>query len=107
MLVTLLRLWGHEVWEAADGETGLAQCVEIRPDVALVDVGLPGIDGYELAQHIRSVPELAPTFLVAITGYGRPDDQRQAREAGFDAHLLKPVDPHVLQALLNTRERLP
>jgi CheY-like chemotaxis protein len=103
MLMALLRLWGHEVYEAADGETGLARCREIRPDVALVDVGLPGIDGYELAQQIRRVPELAPMLLVAITGYGRPEDQRRAREVGFDAHLLKPVEPQVLRTILQIR----
>jgi two-component system, sensor histidine kinase len=103
MLMALLRLWGHEAAEASDGETGLARCVDARPDVALIDVGLPGLDGYELARRIRALPGSRPVFLVAVTGYGRLEDQERAGEAGFDAHLLKPVDPEVLRALLSGR----
>jgi CheY-like chemotaxis protein len=71
-----------------------------RPDAAVVDVGLPGFDGYEVARRIRAAPEGASLLLVALTGYGQPADRRRAEDAGFDLHLVKPVDPARLIALL-------
>ena len=101
MLRHLLNLAGHEVHEAADGPGGLEAALRLRPDVALVDVGLPGFDGYELARRVRS--SAGPfIYLVALTGYGQPDDRRQAMEAGFDAHLVKPVNPDALLAAIHT-----
>jgi len=91
MLRQLLELHGHEVHEVGDGPGGLEALTRLRPDVALIDVGLPGLDGYELARRTRAAGH--PVRLVALTGYGLPDDLRRSREAGFDAHLVKPVEP--------------
>lgn len=80
---------GHEVAVAHDGNEGLARARSFRPDVVLCDIGLPGMDGYEVARRIRADSSLSP-LLVAVTGYALPDDQRKAHEAGFDRHLSKP-----------------
>jgi CheY-like chemotaxis protein len=96
-----LQMWGHDVSVAADGPAGLAAAVSLRPDVALVDVGLPGMDGYELAARIRREMPGAPIRLVAMTGYGGPEDRARGAAAGFDAHLVKPVDPRELRELLD------
>jgi CheY-like chemotaxis protein len=98
MLRFLLELAGHEVHEASDGPGGLEALSRLRPDVALVDVGLPGFDGYELARRAREAGHTAR--LVALTGYGLPEDHRRSREAGFDAHLVKPVESAQLSAVL-------
>jgi CheY-like chemotaxis protein len=98
----LLELWGHEVSVAHDGPSGLEAALRLRPDIALLDVGLPGMDGYELAQHIRRDPAGAEIRLVAMTGHGRPEDRARALAAGFDVHLVKPVDPRRLQNLLDS-----
>jgi CheY-like chemotaxis protein len=87
----LLELLGHEVDVAADGVEGIYKALTWRPVVALVDVGLPMLDGYQVAQCIRTVLGRS-IFLVAHTGYGQPEDRRRALEAGFDAHLVKPVN---------------
>jgi CheY-like chemotaxis protein len=100
MLRHLLRLAGHEVLEAVDGPAGLEATLRARPDVALVDVGLPGFDGYELARRVRATGD-SSIYLVALTGYGQPDDRRQAMESGFDAHLVKPVNPEALLAAIH------
>ena len=88
----LLRRGGHRVEEADDGQEGLRKLLELRPDIAFVDVGLPELSGYEVARRAREIVGEA-VRLVAITGYGQPEDARQAREAGFDQHLVKPVSP--------------
>lgn len=110
LLTSLLELDGHTVFTAPDGEVGLATIIEQHPDVALIDIGLPGIDGYELARRVREQNGRAP-FLVALTGYGQPNDVSRAREAGFDAHLVKPIVPErlldVLTAAGNSRENSP
>ena len=93
MLKYLLELSGHEVHEATSGPAGVEAIGRVRPDVALVDLGLPGFDGFELARRVRAGADGRAVRLVALTGYGLPDDQRRSREAGFDAHLVKPVDP--------------
>jgi signal transduction histidine kinase len=90
-VVDLIRKLGHEVWIAADGPSGVETIEKIRPDVALVDIGLPGFDGYELARKVAGIGSLKGTHLVAMTGYGQPEDRRRALEAGFEAHLVKPV----------------
>ncbi|HKZ08251.1 MAG TPA: PAS domain S-box protein [Methylomirabilota bacterium] len=103
-LTLLLRLGGHEVFAAANAEETLARVGGIRPEVMLIDVGLPGMDGYDLARALRERPEGREMRLVALTGYGQAEDQRRARAAGFDLHLTKPVDPRRLeQALANPR----
>jgi two-component system, sensor histidine kinase len=87
----LLELFGHEVEVAKDGVEGLYKALTWRPAVALVDVGLPVLDGYQVARCIRSVLG-GSIFLIAHTGYGQPEDRLRALQAGFDAHLVKPVD---------------
>src|SRR5690242_18060071 len=99
MLRHLLDQAGHEVHEAAEGSDGLARALALSPDAVIVDIGLPGVDGYTIARRLR---EAGPPglLLVAVTGYGQDGDRRRSREAGFDVHLTKPVDPLVLDALL-------
>src|SRR4030095_5430540 len=99
----MLELYGHEVATAPDAFTGLDIARQYKPDVILCDIGLPGgMDGYQFAQEIRRDKDkgLRKTFLVALTGYGWESDQRQAQEAGFDSHLIKPAHPDTLQTLL-------
>jgi signal transduction histidine kinase len=99
-LALLLESLGHRVEQAGDGLTGLEAARANPPDVALIDVGLPGIDGYTLAREIRATPRCAAVRLIALTGYSRSKDRERGREAGFDAYLVKPVDPaQLLQAL--------
>jgi CheY-like chemotaxis protein len=99
-LRTLLKLWGHEVALASDGRSGVERVVQERPDVALIDIGLPGMNGYDVAREIRrSIPD-GGIRLIAVTGYGQPSDREAALQAGFDTHLLKPISPEVLQRLL-------
>jgi signal transduction histidine kinase/ActR/RegA family two-component response regulator len=96
----LLEIWGHEVQSAADGHRGLAIAQAWNPQVALVDIGLPGLDGYALAGRLRDLPAGRQLFLVALTGYGQPADRQRALAAGFDAHLVKPVDADELAGVL-------
>lgn len=97
----LLELAGHRVRIAQDGPAGLAAIRAEPPEVALVDIGLPGMDGYELARRAQALRGAArKPFLVALTGYGLPEDRGRAFEAGFDEHLVKPVDPEALARLL-------
>jgi CheY-like chemotaxis protein len=96
MLHEALAISGHDVREARDGATALTVAAESRPDVALIDIGLPDVDGYEVARRLRAAPGGRRMCLVAITGYGQAEDQRRAYDAGFDAHLTKPVAPERL-----------
>jgi CheY-like chemotaxis protein len=97
----LLRLTGHESEVAFDAEEGLEKARRLRPEVVLCDIGLPGrMDGYAVARAFRADPELRPTFLIALTGYGQEEDRRRALDAGFDTHLTKPADLDVLRRLL-------
>jgi signal transduction histidine kinase/ActR/RegA family two-component response regulator len=98
-LALVLRLMGHEVHVCHDGAGALAATREFRPEVVLLDIGLPEMDGYEVARRLRAAPELNDMLLVAITGYGQEQDLRRSREVGFDHHLVKPVDPAMLAAL--------
>jgi two-component system CheB/CheR fusion protein len=99
MLAELLRSEGHDVWAADNGVAGTELILHQRPDVALVDVGLPGIDGFSVASRVRE--ETAGLVrLVALTGYGLPHDRARATECGFDRHILKPVEPSVLFRVL-------
>jgi two-component system, sensor histidine kinase len=97
---TLLEMWGHAVDVAADGPEGLAKALAEPPDVALVDIGLPGLDGYSLAERVRAEEREGRMLLVAVTGYGSACDRARALAAGFDAHMVKPVDPAALSRLL-------
>ena len=101
-LTLLLGILGHEVRRASDGGEALAVAQDYRPALALVDIGLPGIDGYEVARRLRQAPGLAQTVLVALTGYGGRDDRLRCTAAGFDRHLLKPVDFAELKQLLGS-----
>jgi PAS domain S-box-containing protein len=100
MLEQCIALPGHIVETAEDGPSGLAKLRTFRPDVALIDIGLPGIDGYTLARLAREHPDTRHVRLIAVTGYGQMEDQERARAAGFDRHLTKPVDPARLLALV-------
>jgi signal transduction histidine kinase len=110
MLETLCRAWGYRVELAAEGIDGLEKALQLRPEIALIDIGLPGIDGYELARRIRATSAQVDTKLIALTGYGLPEQRQKALAAGFDLHLVKPVEADVLAALLEdpgkTIERL-
>ena len=100
-LADILGLWGHQVTVARDGASGLALARELRPEVVLCDIGLPGeLDGYGVATALRHEPATAAAQLVALTGYARPEDRRRALESGFDAHLAKPLDLAALRQLL-------
>jgi CheY-like chemotaxis protein len=102
----LLEIWGHRVELAEDGPDGLAKALALHPDVALIDIGLPGIDGNELARRIRASLNGISPCLIAMTGYGQPEDRSRALRAGFDTYLVKPVEPDTLSRLLaETRER--
>lgn len=107
MLQTLLELDGHEVGVARDGREGVEMIEAQLPQVAIVDIGLPVLDGYQLAKRVRSQPALKDTFLIALTGYGQEDDKRRAIAAGFDAHLVKPVDLTKLNELMKSRMKPP
>jgi CheY-like chemotaxis protein len=101
-LAMLLELDGHATRVALSGMDALAAVADFAPDVVFLDIGLPDISGYEVARRVRAMPELrAMPRLVALTGWSREEDRRQAAEAGFDAHLVKPVDPARLGSVLN------
>jgi two-component system, sensor histidine kinase len=99
MLRILLETSGHEVHDAGDGVSGVELAVRLEPDTVLIDIGLPGIDGYEVARQIRSKLG-GRSRLIALSGYGQQKDRERAFDAGFDDHLLKPVDPARLVSVL-------
>ncbi len=101
-LETLLELWGHEARSAQDGPEALSLAAEFQPEIVLLDIGLPGMDGYEVARRMRVLPAGRNSLIVAVTGYGRNSDRLQSQEAGFDHHLVKPVQPEVLQELIGS-----
>ncbi|MDE2264099.1 MAG: response regulator [Gammaproteobacteria bacterium] len=99
-LATLLQLSGHEVFTATNGGTALQSAERHQPEVALLDIGMPMLDGYEVAKRIRAQPWGQRITLVALTGWGQDSDRRRSREAGFDSHLVKPLDLEILTDLL-------
>ena len=99
-LRALLELEGHRVDAAGNGSHAIELVRAQPPDIALIDIGLPEVDGYEVARQIRALAPRCP-YLIALTGYGQPEDVKRALEAGFDAHLLKPVDPDALATVLS------
>ncbi len=103
-LELLLRSLGHETRVVHDGHVALQAAAEFRPDVVLLDIGLPGLDGYEVAKRLRTLKEERPFRIVAVTGWGQEMDRQRSREAGFDLHLLKPVDMKQLVKILNEKD---
>jgi CheY-like chemotaxis protein len=102
MFRIVLEMSGHEVLEAAEGRGGIELVKTRRPDVAVIDIGLPGLDGYEVARQIRADPDLRYVRLIALTGYGLPEARERSREAGFDHHLVKPVAAETLLDLMRS-----
>jgi CheY-like chemotaxis protein len=101
MLCWLLRLWGHRVEEARDGPEAVRKALEYQPEVAVVDIGLPEFDGYEVARRLKAALN-GRVVLIALTSYGGPEDVRRAFDAGFDAHLTKPADLDELSRLVTS-----
>jgi CheY-like chemotaxis protein len=101
LLADSLRRFGHVVHVATDGPSALELVREFTPEIALLDLGLPVMDGFELAERLRHVPGLKTMGLVAITGYGQEVDRRRSEDAGFHAHLVKPVDIHALNDVIH------
>ena len=99
-LAGLLTAWGYHVTVAHDGPAALAALQDTLPDIALLDIGMPAMDGYELAAHLRFQPGCEDLPIVAITGAGGPEEARRSRAKGFSAHLVKPVSPARLRMLL-------
>ena len=100
MLVMLLQMFGHEAHATYSGQAALEAALEYQPEVVLLDIGLPDMSGYVVAQRLRQQPETKHLKLIAMTGYGQDSDRQRSEEAGFDRHLVKPVDPQKLQELL-------
>ena len=103
-LAMLLKLHGHEVQTACRGSEAIATALRWCPEFVLLEIGLPDIDGYQVAARIKQEASCQGTVLIAVTGYGRPEDRQRSREAGIAYHLLKPVDPGELLALLSRSE---
>jgi CheY-like chemotaxis protein/anti-sigma regulatory factor (Ser/Thr protein kinase) len=101
----LIRRWGHDVVTAETGRAGLDLALTQHPDVALIDIGLPELDGFEIARRIRERDDGDRMLLVAVTGYGRVEDRAESEAAGFDRHLTKPVEPTELRRLLSDAAR--
>src|SRR5262249_51493418 len=101
-MAVLLRLYGHDVRLAHDGEAALEAARSFRPEGMFLDISLPKMDGYEVARRLRLEPAMCSLTLVAMTGYGQEEERRRTREAGFHSHLVKPVDFDMLQELLSS-----
>jgi CheY-like chemotaxis protein len=106
-LAMLLKTSGHDVRTAYTGPTALEAALDYRPNVVLLDIGLPGLDGYEVAKRIRQQPVLHDIVLVALTGYGQETERQRSQEAGFDHHLVKPAEFSKVQRILATVSELP
>ncbi len=101
-LAEVLQILGCRTDTAYDGEEGVSKAETLRPDAVVLDLGMPKLNGYEACQHIRAQPWGREMRLVAVSGWGQQDDRRRSVEAGFDAHLVKPVSPDALMALIET-----
>lgn len=101
-IATLAEILGHTIQVAYDGGVAVKIAAEFKPDIALVDIGLPTLNGYEVAKAIRRQPEGERVYLIALTGWGQEEDKREAEAAGFDLHLVKPVNPIDLMKLFNS-----
>ena len=100
LMAVLLKMQGHAVEVANDGVSALKSAAAFDPDVVLLDIGLPGLDGYAVAKQLRDTATRRPPCLIAMTGYGTDEDRRRTQEAGFDHHIVKPIEPADLHALL-------
>ncbi len=100
MLVYLLTAEGHTVAQAPDGPTAIETAAAFHPDVVILDIGMPGMNGYAVAQTLRKQPDMSSVVLVALSGLGQQEDKARAAEAGFDRHFTKPVDVNSLRAFL-------
>jgi len=101
-LAAVLRALDHDVRTLYEGAAVIAVAEEFQPQIVLLDIGLPGMNGYEVARQLRKSAKLRSAILVALTGYGRDEDREQAREAGFDHHLMKPLEPEVLERIIES-----
>jgi len=101
-MAMLLGVWGHDTRSAHDGPSALGIAQEFQPEVILLDIGLPGMDGFEVARRVHSLPGLRNTVLIAMTGYGQEEDRARSRAAGFARHLVKPADPMTLKKMLES-----
>jgi CheY-like chemotaxis protein len=99
-MAMLVQALGGTAHTAYDAVSGLGALAEFRPDIVVLDIGMPGVDGYELCQQIRRRPADRHIVVIALTGWGHPQDKQRALDVGFDAHLTKPVDPAAFQELL-------
>jgi two-component system CheB/CheR fusion protein len=100
-----LRKRGHEVFEAYDGVQGVQEAARHLPEVVVLDLGMPGLNGYEVAERLRRMPGMEQSFLLALTGWGQEEDRQRSKAAGFDAHLTKPADNVKLVGLLRAVRR--
>jgi CheY-like chemotaxis protein/two-component sensor histidine kinase len=105
-LSAMLRLMGNDTLTAYDGRQGIEAARKFRPDVILLDIGLPLVNGYEVCRRIREQPWCQDTVFIAVTGWGQEQDRRRSQEAGFDRHMIKPVDPAALMKLLSTHQSM-
>jgi CheY-like chemotaxis protein len=104
-LAQVLRLWGYELEAVEDGHAAIAAARKFRPDAIVMDIGLPGMDGHELARQLRQIRELDDTVLIALTGHGDDEARRRSAAAGIDHHAVKPAQLVELRALLDQRRR--
>ena len=107
MVAAMMQMYGHQTRTAYSAQDALDIAVEYRPDFVVLDIGLPEMDGYEVARRLRQLPQLKDVRLIAATGYGRDSDRQLSQEAGFDYHLVKPIDPEKLQIVLEMLTKLP
>jgi CheY-like chemotaxis protein len=105
-LAALLKKHGHEVLEAYDGAEALQAFEGFRPEIVLLDIGMPGVNGLEVARHLRQRNRSPRTLIIAVTGWGKSEDELASRDAGFDLHLVKPVDESELLKALGSHSRL-
>ena len=106
-LSILFEVWGHDVTVAHDGASALSTAIDFRPDAVILDIGLPIMDGFEVAKRLRSIPDFRHTCIVASSGYNRETDLNRALEVGIDRYLVKPFDPFLLETLLESCRSAP
>jgi CheY-like chemotaxis protein len=106
-MALVLKFDGHDTRTAFNGPDALSEARAFLPEVVFLDIGLPGMSGYEVAQELRADPNLRDVVLVALTGWGAPEDRRKSKEAGFNHHLVKPVNVEDVESVLRSLERSP